>query len=193
MLRLLLLSPRYPLSQPVRLTALPKGEPRGAAVSARQITICRAGSPPSHCRGGSHAARNVTKVSVPLNGIVSDIVRIRPTRFIFVDYTAWEATSLPYTGWAIVSAWYAKPLPSTAQKSRRIHQPGAHWGCELRFKYQFAQLCNGCGVRSPRNSKKISDTRMGIWCFRRRMRDSISLWSCRRPAGGKQQSTGLLH
>ena len=30
---------RYPLSQPVRLTALPKGEPRGAAVSARQITI----------------------------------------------------------------------------------------------------------------------------------------------------------
>ena len=30
---------RHPLSQPVRLTALPKGEPRGAAVSARQISI----------------------------------------------------------------------------------------------------------------------------------------------------------
>ena len=30
---------RYPLSQPVRLTALPKGEPRSAAVSARQSTI----------------------------------------------------------------------------------------------------------------------------------------------------------
>ena len=29
----------HPLSQPVRLTALPKGEPRGAAVSARQITF----------------------------------------------------------------------------------------------------------------------------------------------------------
>ena len=28
---------RYPLSQPVRLTALPKGEPRSAAVSVRQI------------------------------------------------------------------------------------------------------------------------------------------------------------
>ena len=137
--------------------------------------------------------------------------------------TAREDEILTYTGWAIVSAWYAKPLPGTAQESRRIHQPGAHWGSELRFKYQFAQLCNGCGVRSPRNSKKISDTRMGIWCFRRRMRDSISsrkppvfelaaaapqkgcfsfsqrmrdsisLWSCRRPAGGKQQSTGPLH
>ena len=32
---------RYPLSQPVRLTALPKGEPRGATVSARQVTISR--------------------------------------------------------------------------------------------------------------------------------------------------------
>ena len=30
---------RYPLSQPVRLTALPKGEPRGATVSARKTTI----------------------------------------------------------------------------------------------------------------------------------------------------------
>ena len=36
---------RYPLSQPVRLTALPKGEPRGAAVSARQITIYLSVSP----------------------------------------------------------------------------------------------------------------------------------------------------
>ena len=36
----LLPSLRHPLSQPVRLTALPKGEPRDAAVSARQITIC---------------------------------------------------------------------------------------------------------------------------------------------------------
>ena len=80
------------------------------------------------------AARNVTKVSGPLNGIVSDFVRIRPTRFIFVDYTAREATSLPYTGWAVVVVWHAKPLPGTAQESRRIHQPGAHWGSELRFK-----------------------------------------------------------
>ena len=30
---------RYPLSRPVRLTALPKGEPRGATVSARKTTI----------------------------------------------------------------------------------------------------------------------------------------------------------
>ena len=36
---------RYPLSQPVRLTALPKGEPRGATVSARQITIYLSVSP----------------------------------------------------------------------------------------------------------------------------------------------------
>ena len=28
---------RYPLSQPVRLTALPKGEPRGAAEFARKL------------------------------------------------------------------------------------------------------------------------------------------------------------
>ena len=105
---------------------------------------------------------------------MSDIVRIRPTRFIFVDYTAREATSLPYSGWAIVSAWYAGTIPCTTQESWLMHKPGAHWGSELRFKYQFAQLCNGCGVRSPRNSKKISDTRMGIRCFRRRMRDSIS-------------------
>ena len=40
--RMPLPSLRHPLSQPVRLTALPKGEPRGAAVFARQITICRA-------------------------------------------------------------------------------------------------------------------------------------------------------
>lgn len=71
------------------------------------------------------AARNVTKLSVPLNGIVSDIVRIRPTRFIFVDYTAREATSLPYTGWAIVVAWHAETSPGFTQESRIIHQPGA--------------------------------------------------------------------
>ncbi|MCI5484512.1 MAG: hypothetical protein MR426_05520, partial [Clostridiales bacterium] len=75
-----------------------------------------------------------------LNGIVSDIVRIRPTRFIFVDDTAREATSLPYTGWAIVVAWHAKTLPGAAQESRMTHQPGAHWGSELRFKLQFACL-----------------------------------------------------
>ena len=43
------------------------------------------------------AARNVTELGVPLNGIVSDIVRIRPTGFIFVGYTAREAKSLPYS------------------------------------------------------------------------------------------------
>ncbi len=36
-----------------------------------------------------------------------------------------------------------------------MHKPGAHWSSELRFIFQFAQLCNGCGVRSPRNSKNI--------------------------------------
>ena len=72
-----------------------------------------------------------------MNGIVSDIVRIRPTRFIFVDDTAREATSLPYTGWAIVVAWHAKTLPGAAQESRMTHQPGAHWGSELRFKLSF--------------------------------------------------------
>ncbi|MCI6434658.1 MAG: hypothetical protein MR828_07830, partial [Clostridiales bacterium] len=69
------------------------------------------------------AARNVTKLSVPLNGIMSDIVRIRPTRFIFVDYTAREATSLPYTGWAVVVVWHAKTLPGTTQESRMTHMP----------------------------------------------------------------------
>ncbi|MCI6435522.1 MAG: hypothetical protein MR828_12355, partial [Clostridiales bacterium] len=49
-----------------------------------------------------------------------------------------EATSLPYTGWAIVVAWHAKTLPGAAQESRMTHQPGAHWGSELRFKLQFS-------------------------------------------------------
>ena len=54
---------------------------------------------------------------------MSDIVRIRPTRFIFVDDTAREATSLPYTGWAVVVVWHAKTLPGTTQEPRMTHMP----------------------------------------------------------------------
>ena len=40
---------------------------------------------------------------------------------------------------------------------------------------------------------KVADYENPLRKQRKGMRDSIKLWCRRRPAGGKQQSTGLLH